>query len=304
MKKCIVIALFFLIALSVAYSQSSWLRVNQIGYLENDVKAAVWVSKENKPITESETVDDDSKRVVYFGYLTAQAKKPEKVLGGIVRGNPSEKKIALVFTGHEFADGGNTILKTLKKQNVKGSFFLTGDFYRKFASLTRNLQKQGHYLAPHSDKHLLYADWDDRSKTLVSKDEFEKDLNDNYAAMQKAGVKIAEPRYYMPPFEWYNQEISDWAKPMNVQIVNFTPGTTSNADYTTPDMTSYRSSDEIYNNIMKLEESANLNGFMMLVHIGTDPKRTDKFYNRLDNLIKELKKRGYEFVRVDELLGE
>lgn len=247
-------------------------------------------------------MDGTASMTYYFGYLTSYARKPEKVLDGIVRGNPTEKKIALVFTGHEFADGGNTILKTLKKQNVKGSFFLTGDFYRKYASLTRNLQKDGHYLAPHSDKHLLYADWENRSKTLVTKSEFEKDLNDNYAAMQKAGVKIDEPRYYMPPYEWYNQEISDWAKHMNVQIVNFTPGATSNADYTTPDMNGYRSSQEIYNNILKVEESDNLNGYIMLVHIGIDPKRTDKFYNRLDNLIWELKKRGYEFVRVDELL--
>ncbi|MGI6046750.1 MAG: glycoside hydrolase family 9 protein [Petrimonas sp.] len=252
--------------------------------------------------TNEPTMDGTASMTYYFGYLTSYARKPEKVLDGIVRGNPTEKKIALVFTGHEFADGGNTILKTLKKQNVKGSFFLTGDFYRKYASLTRNLQKDGHYLAPHSDKHLLYTDWENRSKTLVTKSEFEKDLNDNYAAMQKAGVKIDEPRYYMPPYEWYNQEISDWAKHMNVQIVNFTPGTTSNADYTTPDMNGYRSSQEIYNNILKVEESDNLNGYIMLVHIGTDPKRTDKFYNRLDNLIWELKKRGYEFVRVDELL--
>ena len=235
-------------------------------------------------------------------FSVSQTTKPEKVLGGIVRGNSTEKKIALVFTGHEFADGGNTILKTLKKQRVKGSFFLTGDFYRKYASLTRNLQRNGYYLAPHSDKHLLYADWEDRSKTLVSKDEFEKDLNDNYSAMQKARLKIPEPRYFMPPYEWYNQQISDWAKLMGVQIVNFTPGTTSNADYTTPDMKNYRSSEEIYNNILSYEEKNNLNGFLLLIHIGTDPKRTDKLYNHLESLIKELKKRGYEFVRVDELL--
>ena len=66
----------------------------------------------------------------------------------------------------------------------------------------------------------------------------------------------------------------------------------------------YRSSADIYNSILKYESENNLNGFLLLSHIGTDPKRTDKFYDRLDNLIKELKKRGYEFVRVDELLEE
>ncbi|HEY5406039.1 MAG TPA: hypothetical protein VIJ92_03090 [Ginsengibacter sp.] len=47
-----------------------------------------------------------------------------------------------------------------------------------------------------------------------------------------------------------------------------------------------------------------LNGFILLVHIGTDPRRTDKFYNQLPQLINELKKRGYEFVKINELLAE
>lgn len=159
-------------------------------------------------------------------------------------------------------------------------------------------------MAPHSDKHLLYADWRKRDSTLISRAVFEKDLRDNYVAMQKAGLKIDEPRYYMPPYEWYNREISDWAKAMNVHIVNFTPGTGSNADYTTPDMANYRPSEEIYRNILSFEEKESLNGFLLLIHIGTDPKRSDKLYNRLGDLIGELKKRGYRFVRVDELLNE
>ncbi len=51
MIKCIFITLISLAPSIVAYSQLSWLRVNQIGYLEDDVKVAVWISKENNPIT-------------------------------------------------------------------------------------------------------------------------------------------------------------------------------------------------------------------------------------------------------------
>jgi endoglucanase len=55
---------------------------------------------------------------------------------------------------------------------------------------------------------------------------------------------------------------------------------------------------------MKFEESQpeGLNGFILLLHIGTDPKRTDKFYNRLGDLIQALKGKGYSFVRIDGLL--
>ncbi|WP_321425203.1 polysaccharide deacetylase family protein [uncultured Bacteroides sp.] len=224
------------------------------------------------------------------------------VLGGIIQGDTSKKQIALVFTGHQFADGGEAICNTLKHQKVKGSFFLTGDFYRTYPKLVKHLQKGGHYLGPHSDKHILYADWTKRDSTLVSREAFRKDLTDNYQAMINAGIKLPEFRYFLPSYEWYNSDISSWCTEMGVQLVNFTPGTTSNADYTLPQMKNYRSSEEIYNNIMIYEQVHSLNGFMLLIHIGTDPGRSDKLYNKLDQIINHLKALGYEFVSVDKLL--
>ncbi|WP_353331126.1 polysaccharide deacetylase family protein [Bacteroides sedimenti] len=225
-----------------------------------------------------------------------------RVLGGIIQGDSSQKKIALVFTGHEFADGGETISRTLKKEKVKGSFFLTGDFYRLFPALVNQLQKEGHYLGAHSDKHLLYADWGKRDSTLVTREAFRKDLQDNYQTMTKAGINPPVKKFFLPAYEWYNQDVSNWCTELGVQLINFTPGTTSNADYTVPQMKNYRSSEEIYRNIMNYELKHTLNGFMLLIHIGTDSKRTDKLYDILDELIDALKSKGYEFVRVDELL--
>ena len=241
--------------------------------------------------------------MLLHGIFEQASSKKKVVQGGIIRGNESERKLSLVFTGHEFADGSETILKALKKNKVKGSFFLTGDFYRKFPKITKRLQDEGHYMAPHSDKHLLYADWTNRDSTLISFEEFKADLLDNYTAMSEAGLRPETTKYFMPPYEWYNQKISDWAKSLGVQVVNFTPGTGSNADYTIPSMTNYRSSQEIYDSILSFEKKENLNGFMLLLHIGTHPERTDKLYNRLDDLIKELKNREYDLVGVDELLN-
>lgn len=268
--------------------------------------------------TNEPTMDGTASLTYYLGYLGAQAKQtgtrinqptvrtkqPVRDAGGIVRGDASTKQLSLVFTGHEYADGANVIREVLKKHYIKGTFFLTGDFYRKYPALVRNLQKEGHYMGPHSDKHLLYADWQNRDSTLIARPEFEKDLDNNYRAMEKGGLKIESPRYLMPPYEWYNREISDWAKAMDVQIVNFTPGTTSNADYTTPGMKNYLSSETIYHNILQYEEKNSLSGFMLLIHIGTDPTRSDKFYDCLDELIGELKNREYKFIRIDGLLKD
>ena len=96
--------------------------------------------------------------------------------------------------------------------------------------------------------------------------------------MRKAGIEYKDAPFYIPPYEYYNKEISAWAKSMGIQVVNFTPGTGTNADYTTPDMKNYRSSKAIYDRVMEVEKKEGLNGHLMLIHFGTHDDRTDKFY--------------------------
>jgi peptidoglycan/xylan/chitin deacetylase (PgdA/CDA1 family) len=86
--------------------------------------------------------------------------------------------------------------------------------------------------------------------------------------------------------------------------VNFTSGTGSNADYTTPAEKNYAPSEALFKRLKDYEakDPNGLNGFLLLLHIGTAPERTDKFYNRLDELIEFLKSKNYELVRVEQLL--
>jgi len=122
--------------------------------------------------------------------------------------------------------------------------------------------------------------------------------------MAQFGIKKSDASYFLPPYEWYNSVITDWTRELGLQLINFSPGTRSTADYTYPGMGSYRTSDEIYKSILDYEakDPNGLNGFILVIHIGTDPRRTDKFYNKLDILINELKNKGYSFLKINELL--
>jgi len=224
--------------------------------------------------------------------------------GAIIRGDQNKKQIALVFTADEFGDGADVITKTLQQQNIKASFFFTGRFYRNplYKKAITRLKQQGHYFGPHSDQHLLYADWNKRDSLLVTKTEFTKDLQANLNDIEKYGVQRSQVKYFIPPYEWYNDSIATWTKQMGIQLINYTPGTKSTADYTWPDLNNYRSSAEIYESIIDKEKQDGLNGFILLVHFGTDPRRMDKFYNRLNELLIELKRQGYSFIKIDELL--
>ena len=226
--------------------------------------------------------------------------------GGIVRGPTATRRIALEFTGHEFAEGGAIILDELARHGARASFFLTGDFLRtpEFAPLVRRIVEEGHYLGPHSDKHLLYCDWETRDRTLVTREAFTRDLENNLRAVEAFGVRRADVRYWVPPYEWYNAEIAGWSSNLGLTLVSFTPGTRSNADYTGEADPNFVPSQRIHDSILarEREEPDGLNGFLLLLHVGAGPGRVDKMHARLGSLLDDLSARGYRFVRVDELL--
>ncbi len=226
--------------------------------------------------------------------------------GGIVRGPTNARRIALEFTGHEFAEGAATILDTLKQRRALASFFLTGDFLRRpdFRGVVLRIRDEGHYLGPHSDRHLLYCDWSSAKTLLVRRDEFDRDLRENIAELSKFGVDVTRVGFWVPPYEQYNAEISRWSLENGLQIVNYTPGTRSNADYTGEAETNFVSSAEIVRRVLAFERDSpeGLRGFLLLMHIGAGPARQDKMHELLGGLMDELIARGYSFVRVDELL--
>ena len=158
-------------------------------------------------------------------------------------------------------------------------------------------------MGPHSDAHLLYNDWTNRDSLLVTKEQFTVDLNRNYKAMSSAGISInPKKKYFIPPYEWWNDSIAAWSKERGIRIFSLTPGTGTNADYTFPAMgTSYKSSEAISQSVVAFDHRVGkLNGAILLIHAGTDPQRKDKLYYWLDSLITYLKSEGYQFTKIDE----
>lgn len=238
--------------------------------------------------------------------LSASRRQWTFVEGGVTRGDTSTKRLALIFTGGDYGEGSEHILDTLQAHGLKGSFFVTGDYLRKpehQAALER-MVAEGHYLGPHSDAHPLYAPWEDRSKTLVTEEQFRADLQKNIDDLRRYGAlrDPAWPIYFIPPYEWYNQDQVRWSRPMGVMLFNFTPGSGSNRDWAPEDHKSFAPSQKILEDIFAYEQKDpdGLNGFLLLLHLGS--QRQDKMHRLLGPLIEQLKQRGYSFARVDELL--
>jgi peptidoglycan/xylan/chitin deacetylase (PgdA/CDA1 family) len=227
-------------------------------------------------------------------FLNLKAQQVFDNQGALIRSDQNQKNIYLIFSGHDFYEGFDHVLSVLERKKIQGSFFLTGDFVRMQTGLTKRIAAEGHFIGAHSDKHLLYCDWEKRDSLLYSQEDIKKDILDNLIELKRLDI---EPEYFLPPFEWYNQQVVEIARELDQQTINFSPGTRSNADYTTPSMNNYLSSDEILKSIYKYESENGMNGFHLLIHPGTSSERDDKLYLRLESLLNSLEQRGYHFER-------
>lgn len=233
---------------------------------------------------------------------------PIKQMGAIIKSvNPSEPSVSLVFTGDEYGEGLPAIQQILAKEKVKAGFFFTGRFYtnKSFSNAIKGLVKDQHYLGAHSNDHLLYNDWTNRNKLLVSYDSFSTDLDKNYAAMENLGINTRKRKLFIPPYEWWNDSVAIWCNWKGLELFSFTPGTYTNADYTWPELGSnYKSNTTLMTQLKTLVSiPGKLNGNILLIHVGTDPRRKEKLYNELPVIIQLLRKNGYNIKRIDELIN-
>ena len=254
------------------------------------------------------TMDGTASLVYYLSALESETKTISGNIiasrGAVVRMDTTQRNIYLCFTAHEFRDGFDTIIKTLDNQQIKASFFLTGDFCRTPGNgkTIQELKAKNHYIGPHSDKHILYCSWENRDSTLVTKNEFINDIEGNYSALKKLGITKTDASVFLPSYEWHNDTIARWTNQMNMKLVNISSGTITNQDWTFPEKGKpYFSSDSLMQNLITYEKRNGMNGYILLIHPGTDPRRKDKFYLKLDSVITYLKERNYGFHTFSEL---
>ncbi len=100
----IIILAFAAISFQTAFSQSSWIRINQLGYKPDGIKVAVWGGKEKPSFKQWQLVDAISKKVVFRA-------KPGKLFGTY---GPFSETMRFNFSafkkaGRYYLQAGNTV---------------------------------------------------------------------------------------------------------------------------------------------------------------------------------------------------
>ncbi len=191
----------------------------------------------------------------------------------IASGDPFVPEIVLTFDDGPRETGMQEIIAALAPYNVKATFFLVGKFADRFARITLMLHNAGHELANHSYTHpKLYRLWVEKIMREAERcDEVLQSLN------------IRKTRFLRPPGGGFNMKIFNAMRRMNLRLGLWSLNT---ADYTG------RPKDEI----VRLVLGSARPGTIILMHSGM-PNTVEA----LPEIIEGLQKRGYTFVRLEDL---
>ena len=195
-------------------------------------------------------------------------------------GPKDKKEVCLTF---DDGPGGSTekILETLKKYNVRATFFMEGSQIQIRPKIAREVLESGQEIGSHTYSHPNFWTYikDDKKQVLI------KELDSSEKTMGK--VLNLKPSLLRMPYGFVRPWVREVAKERNYKIISWTFG----CDW------KKLSREELVARYMK-----NLApGAIFLLHDGG--KKIRMTVEALPGIIEAIQKRGYKIVTVSEMFG-
>ncbi len=210
----------------------------------------------------------------------------DKFKGQEVSKIKTDKKIAaLTFDAGANAGGVDKTLEILEKENIKGTFFLTGQFMEKYPDKTKKIIDSGGDVGSHSYSHPDFTKIS--SEEIVRQIEKPQDIIANYDTKFKP--------FFRFPYGSENSQALKSANDKNYIAIRWTidslgwQGTSGGM-----------SADLVKNRVI----SKTVPGAIIMMHLGSNPDdKTHLDSEALPEIIRELKKQEYEFLSLSELFS-
>lgn len=193
----------------------------------------------------------------------------------IAHGDRACKKVALTYDAGSGADGAEAILDTLKKHNLKVTFFLTGRWVEKYPELAKRIADDGHEVGNHTYSH--------PDLTKLADDEVIRQVADAEAAIRKATGKDPRPLFREPYGAFSDHERKLVRQAGYAYSIYWDVDT---LDWQFP------GAETLVSRIMKAR-----GGSIVLMHLNVADTALAS-----DQAIPQLKAQGYEIVTVSDLL--
>jgi len=189
-----------------------------------------------------------------------------------------DKDIYLTFDNGYEEGYTDEILDVLKKHEVPAAFFVTGHYVESNPELVAQMVEEGHIIGNHSYHH--------PDLTILTKEAMRKELE----TLEKAVEEVSdqeEIRYLRPPRGMFNEETLGWANELGLTHVFWSLA------FIDWDTKGQKGSEYALDQILKQIHP----GAIILLHaVSSDNAEA------LDKMIVELKRQGYTFKTLDDLI--
>lgn len=187
-----------------------------------------------------------------------------------------DKKVAITFDAAWGNSDTEEILTILEQNDVKATFFLCGYWVDKYPESVMQIYEKGHELGSHGDKH--------RHCNNLSKEELVEEIVNAKTKIENITKK--DVTLFRAPFGEYNNNVIDTTFALGLKPIQWDV-----------DRHDWMNKGKVYELDQVLNNKNLSSGSIILFH--NDAENT-KY--TLDEIIKSLKKDGYEIVTVSELI--
>jgi len=192
-------------------------------------------------------------------------------------GSPKKGQVAITFDDGPHKTVTDQVLKILQRRGVPATFFVMGMLAERYPNVIRRCAQSGHRVQSHT--------WNHQWLTGMSTDAIKKDLTKTSRTIKRLTGRT--PTVFRPPYGATSTRVQQAAASLGLRQVMWNAG---------PMVTTTTSSSALRQTLQHVAAARQKGvGATILLHDGTG--HTKVMLGMLDQLITELRKKNWQFVR-------
>ncbi|BDU75143.1 hypothetical protein METESE_01010 [Mesoterricola sediminis] len=240
-----------------------------------------------------------------------QPPRPAAVLPGwtgagegfnLLRGPRGGRRICMTFDGGSTAEVAVDVLDALKARGIRTTFFLTGEFIRKYPDLVRRMDREGHELGNHTLDHPHLAPGMRRDPRWT-RDKVHEELLAADRELLKLLGRPFDP-YWRAPYGEHTLEVRQWAEELGYRHVGWSEGADTLDWATVKERRLYRTGDAILDKLRARMEKRDGDGLIVLMHLGSGRPVGDRPAQVLGPFLDRARAEGWHVVPIGEYLRD
>ncbi len=196
------------------------------------------------------------------------------------------KVVALTFDDGPSPVWTPQILDELKKEGIKATFFMLGEHAAEYPDVARRVAKEGHEIGNHTFDHhvLLY----------YKKGDMAREIRDAEVAIRNATGQTT--RYFRPPKAWLTKREKRKVKEMGYKIILWSLNSKDWVTFDDKYIIKYLTKNIRPGDIILFHDSGGI--------FSAEGGNRSETVKAIQPLAEQLKKKGYSFLTISELLKE